>query len=224
MSRQIAQPAQATDVGAGVRADTGDRVAALSDRVRRLAETAGHESLRASTEYARQLVADADARVESTLRQALEEERAHLSRHAQRELQNARLDGQARLTAAQWSQLTAVLDEAAQAMTRTREREPERYAAALVRWFEQARAQLPAGPVVVRANAADLERLRGALGTDAAEWVEEDLPDGLVVGTPDGNIVCDQTLARRRSRRATELQLAAADILFGGDPEGAQTP
>jgi vacuolar-type H+-ATPase subunit E/Vma4 len=219
------QPGEATAAGAGVRADEGDRLAALADRVRRLAETAGHESLRTSTEQARQLVADADARAESTIRQALEEERAHLRENAQRELQNARLDGRARLTAEQWSQLTAVLDEAAQAMTRTREREPERYVAALVRWFEQARAQLPPGPVVVRANAADLQRLRGALGTDVAEWVEDQLPDGFVVGTPDGNTVCDQTLARRRSRHATELQLAAADILFGGDPEeGAQTP
>ena len=102
-----------------------------------------HESLRASTEQARQLVADAEARAASTVRQALEEERARLSQDAQRELQNARLDGRARLTAEQWSQLTAVLDEAAQAMIRAREREPERYAAALVRWFEQARAQLP---------------------------------------------------------------------------------
>lgn len=195
------------------------RVSALCDQVRKLAEAAGDEAQRALAQQATQLLAGARSRAEAESRHELERQGACWHKDTRLELQSARLEARARLAAVRWSQLDRVLDEAEREVGRIREREKERYSAAIVRWFEQARAQLPAGQVVVRANAEDLRLLRGELG-ERVDGLEGDLQAGLVVSTPDGHVVCDQTLARRRSRRETELRLAAADILFGEEATG----
>ncbi|MDP7339925.1 MAG: V-type ATP synthase subunit E [Vicinamibacterales bacterium] len=202
--------------------DTADpRVAALCDRVRRLAEAEGDESRQALERQAQEIVAAARSRTEAENTAALQGEEARLRKQAARELQNARLDARASLAAFRWSQLQAVLDETQQALEDLRARERRRYAAALIRLFHRACAELPRGPVVVRANVDDLQVLRDELetelvDTELVDYLEDDLPAGLVVSTADGNIVCDQTMDRRRSRRLGELQLAASETLFPG--------
>jgi vacuolar-type H+-ATPase subunit E/Vma4 len=200
--------------------DTADpRVAALCERVRRLAEAEGDESRRALERQAQEIVTAARSRTDAENTAALQGEEARLRKQAARELQNARLDARASLAAFRWSQLQGVLDETQRALEDLRAHDRGRYAAALLRLFHRARAGLPNGPLVVRANADDLQILRDGLETDSVDpvhYVEDDLPSGLVVSTADGNIVCDQTMDRRRARLLGELQLVASEALFPG--------
>src|SRR5262249_54055479 len=138
----------------------------------------------------------ADALIDEARRRAAEDAQAERGRaeglvkkQSACELQNARLEARAVEANARWAELDAVLDEAVREVAVVRQRDPERYAAALERFLEAAREQLAAGRLTIRASGDDLRRL-GA----GCELVEAEVGAGIVVTTPDGNCVCDQTI------------------------------
>jgi vacuolar-type H+-ATPase subunit E/Vma4 len=74
---------------------------------------------------------------------------------------------------------------------------------------------------VIRANPADIRLLREQLQREGppVEFVEDhSVRHGIVVTTANGNIVCDQSITRRRQRQDHELRLVAAEILFSDEP------
>jgi vacuolar-type H+-ATPase subunit E/Vma4 len=185
-------------------------VAALCERVRAAAQAAGEEALRARRDRADAVVAEARRRApeDAQARHRLAEGR--LRKQAAREMQDARLAARALEANARWAELDAVLDEAVREAVLIRRRDPQRYAAALARFLRAARDQLAAPRLRVEADADDFPYLRGA----DCDLIQAVVAPGILVTTPDGNAVCDQTIAARRRRLDAELRLAAAEALF----------
>jgi len=185
-------------------------VAALCERVRAIALASGEDALRARREQAEALLAEARRRAAADGEAERRSAEEQMNRQAARERQAARMEARARMAGARWAELDAVLDAAEREVSLIRERDPERYAAALAHFLQAAREQIAGQRLVIEANAEDVGFLRDTDG----EVIEADVGAGLVVTTADGNVVCDQTIASRRRRLDGELRLAAAEVLF----------
>ena len=197
-----------------------DCVAQLCERIRQAADEAGQESLRAVQQQADALLEDARSRAKAETQAELKRVEEQLQKEVSRKLQNARLEARARLARFRWSELDLVLEEAEQELDRVRQHQTQRYAAALMRLFEAARDWLPPQQLVIRTNPDDISLLREQLPREgpACEFIEDNsVRHGLVVTTANGNIVCDQSMTRRRQRHDHELRLAAAEILFSDE-------
>jgi vacuolar-type H+-ATPase subunit E/Vma4 len=208
--------ARAAGAAPPVSADAGssDRVAALCERVRQLAEATAADVLESARRQAAAQIAAATARAEAAFQAKLADARQRLEKQLNRDLQNARLAARGRLDAFRWDTLSGVLEEAQRAVERLRAEDPQRYYAALVRFVRSARDELAGEPIVVQAGVADVQPLRDRLADAAIEVVEADITGGVIAGTLDGNVVVDQTIARRRQQLDTTLRLAAREILF----------
>ena len=203
-----------------------DRVLQLCERVRKVAEESGQESLLAAQQQADALVEEARSRAETEARSELQRVEEQLEKEIRRELQNARLEARARLANFRWSELDAVLQDAEQKIARLRQHLPQRYTAALMRFFQVAYDRLPDHQLLIRANAADLSLLREQLRREgrAIEFVEDNsVGHGIVVTTADTNIVCDQSISRRRQRLDYDLRLSASELLFPEDLTDSRT-
>ena len=203
-----------------------DRVLQLCERVRKVAEESGQESLRAAQQQADALVEEARSRAETEARSELQRVEEQLGKEISRELQNARLEARARLANFRWSELDAVLQDAEQEIARLRQHLPQRYTAALMRFFQAAYDRLPGHQLLIRANTADLGLLREQLRRDGrtVEFVEDNsVGHGIVVTTADTNIVCDQSISRRRQRLDYDLRLSASELLFPEDLTDSST-
>jgi vacuolar-type H+-ATPase subunit E/Vma4 len=201
-----------------------DPVVSLCERVGRFARQSGEELLQARRRDAERMVAGARKQAEAECEAALTRASQRLDRQARRDLQNARLDTRAALARCCWALLDELLDEAMRQAVRLREADPARYASALRRLLAAARHGLAGTRLVVQANSCDLPLLREALeqgGPGLRDAVQELVPAeveaGLVVVTPDGTALVDQSLARRRERLDSELRLAAAEVVFAGE-------
>ena len=202
------------------------RVLQLCERIRKVAEESGQESLRAAQQQADALVEEVRSRAEAEARSELQRVEEQLEKEISRELQNARLEGRARLAGFRWSELDVVLEEAEQEIARLRKHRPQRYTAALMRFFQAAYDRLPSHKLLIRANAADLSLLGEQLRRDGrpVEFVEDNsVGHGIVVTTADANIVCEQSILRRRQRQDHDLRLAAAELLFSEDLTDSRT-
>ncbi len=197
-----------------------DRVLQLCERIRKVAEESGHESLRAAQQQADALVEEARSKADAEARSELQRVEEKLEKEISCELQNTRLEARARLANFRWSELDVVLQEAEQEIARLRQHRPQRYTDALMRFFQAACDRLPDHQLLIRANAADLSLLREQLQQEGnpVEFVEDNsVGHGIVVTTADANIVCDQSISRRRGRLDHDLRLAAAELLFSDD-------
>lgn len=197
-----------------------DRVLQLCERIRKVAEESGQESLRAAQQQADALVEEARSRAEVEARSELQRVEEQLEKEISRELQNARLEARARLAGFRWSELDAVLEEAEQEIARLRQHLPQRYTDAMMRFYQVAYDRLPSHKLLIRANAADLSLLGEQLLREGrlVEFVEDNsVGHGIVVTTADANIVCEQSISRRRQRLDHDLRLAAAELLFSDD-------
>ncbi|MBI3462209.1 MAG: hypothetical protein HY000_03995 [Planctomycetes bacterium] len=203
------------EADAPVAGTPAERVAALCERVRQIAQAAGEESLRAKHQQAEAIVAEAREEAEAEAFAEQSTAQARLQKQVDRESQSARLEARASIARCRWSQLEGVLQEAQREVESLRKNDPDRYAAALCRFFQAARQQLGRAPLVVRGSGEDLGLLRDAHRSgQEVEFVVVDVAAGIIVATRDGNVFCDQTIARRRQRLDQELRLAAAELLF----------
>ncbi len=203
-----------------------DRVLQLCERIRKIAEESGQETLRAVQQQADALVDEARSKAEAEARSELQRVEEQLEKEIRRELQNARLEARARLAGFRWSELDVVLQDAEQEIARLRQHLPQRYTDALMRFCQAAYDRLPSHQLLIRANAADLSLLRAQLLPEGRpiEFVEDNsVGHGIVVTTADANIVCDQSISRRRGRLDHDLRLAAAELLFSDDLTDSKT-
>jgi len=191
-------------------------VTALCERVREIAQASGEESLRAKRQQAEAVIAEARTRTEAECRAQLLRVEETLKKQVARELQDARLEARARIANGRWSELETVLNEIERAVVLLRTKDPERYVAALHRFLQAVREQVAGPRLVVRVNAEDRRLLcaHPALAGQEVDVVEADIAAGMVVTTPDGNVVFDLTMSRQRQRLDSELRLALADCLF----------
>lgn len=208
---------------------TSDQVEALCLRLREAARQTGEAALAAKRRAAAEIVAEASRRAETEARSAIEQARTRLDREAERRLQIARLDARALVARCRWQELSSVLEEAAGVVRQLRERDPNRYIAALTRLLRQAAehiSSLPAGDATVSAmvqlNARDIPPLREALATESPgqtsvdmRFVAEDVDVLFVASSADATRAVDESLAGRLHRLDAELRLAAQEILFG---------
>jgi vacuolar-type H+-ATPase subunit E/Vma4 len=198
-----------------------DPLAALCDRVRGLAQEAGAQALAAARQQAESILGEARRQAETLCQAELVQARTRLRRQKERAAQDSRLQARARLARFRWAELDGVLDEAERQVLQLRRTDRGRYAAALARFFQAGRQQLAGQRLLIRANAEDLALLReylaGEIAADRVEFVEADIPAGLVLGSPSGDVLIGQSIRQRRQRLDYDLRLAAAEILFEGE-------
>lgn len=201
-------------------------VEALCERVRALARRSGEETLLTRQQESAKVVAESRQRVEAECQAEQLQARKRLDQQVKREIQNARLEARARLARFRWSLLDAILEEAVHTVLQMRDTDSARYRAALVRFFQEARQLLTGSRLVVQVNPQDFPALQlllsqatGSPSSDEAPDLVEapDIDAGLRVGTLQGEVVSDQSLALRRERRDQELRLAITAILWGSE-------
>lgn len=220
-NRKLADESAAAERGrAGQRSsDSPDRVAALCERVREVAASVAQDAIEVAHQQADALLAEATTQAESEHQAYLAKAGERLQKQLHRQLQNTRLEARARFESCRWEILTRTLDEAEQHVLSMRDADPQRYNAALVRFVQSACKQLACARAVVMAHAEDIGPLQQRLQQSAVsdieiEIVAGDIAAGVIVSQPDGNVIVDHSITRRRHRCDAELRLAASETLF----------